>query len=156
MNNSNIVWKLPKNFKAPFKVFDTLVYDKRKIRKRIHLSNFFYIPIIIFIFFLKKINIKFIKYPEYFGHQNFDMEYFHRMGKKKKFFYIFVKNKIIVNEFLLHKHKKKLLILEFNNKFFKWIEGIDKISLRNFGLSIFDIIGYEYKKIQIINKLGNK
>ena len=52
MNNSNIVWKLPKNFKVPFKVFDTLEYDKEKIRKRIHLFNF-YIPIIIFIFFLK-------------------------------------------------------------------------------------------------------
>jgi hypothetical protein len=97
-----------------------------------------------------------MKYPEYFGHQNFDMEYFHRMGKKKKCVYIFVKNKIIVNEFLLHKHKKQLIILEFNNKFFKWIKGIDKISLRSFGLSIFDIIGYEYKKIQIINKSWEK
>ena len=152
MNNSNRVWILPKNFKAPFKVFDTLEYDKRKIKKIKNLNNIFYIPIILFIFFLKKINIKFIKYPEYFGHQNFDMEFFYRMGKKKKCIYIFVKNKIIVNEFLLHKHKKKLALLELNNNFFKWIEGIDKMSLRNFGLSIFDKIGYEYKKIQLINK----
>ena len=55
------------------------------------------------------------------------MEYFHRMGKKKNVFIFFVKNKIIVNEFY-YINIKKLLILEFNNKFFKWIEGIDKIS----------------------------
>ena len=139
MDNTNRIWKLPNNFKAPFKVFDTLRYDERKIKKT-QLSHFLYIPLIKFIFFLKKINVKFIKYPEYFGHQNFDMEYFYRMGKNQKCIYIFLKNKVIINEFLLNKHKTKLTIFEFNNKFFKCIESIDKISLRNFGSSIFDRI----------------
>lgn len=155
MNNSNKIWKLPNNFKVPFKVFDTLEYDKRKI-VRTKLTHLLYIPIILLIFFLKKLNIRLMKYPEYFGHQNFDMEHFYRIGKKQRCIYIFMKNKIVINEYLFQKHKNRLLIIQFSNKFFKLIENIDKISLRNFGLSIFDIIGYEYKKIQIIKKNWDK
>lgn len=102
------------------------------------------VPVVLLIKALRKINIYFHLYPDHFGHQSFDIEYFLRT-KLKRSFNIFLISSIIPNKFLYNKHKDLIFILTLSNWLYKKIKLLQNISITLTNKSIFVTESFEYK-----------
>lgn len=151
---SNIIWKLSKY--KPVRPYNQKYLDYKFLNDNTFFKHNFYVPFILIIFLLKKCGIKFYRYPDQFGHQNFDIEYFLREEISDFGIHIFILGVSVPNDFLYSKHKKLLNIVRLPKWLLKKIFAIDKFSKIKFGKSIFNGSEYVYKKIDIVKKDWDK
>jgi len=151
---SKVVWKLSEY--KPVRPYNQKYLDYKFLNDNTFFKHNFYVPFILIIFLLKKCGIKFYRYPDQFGHQNFDIEYFLREEISDFGIHIFILGVSVPNDFLYSKHKKLLNIFRLPKWLLKKIFAIDKFSKIQFGKSIFNGSEYVYKKIDIVKKEWDK
>ena len=122
----------------------------------LRVKDYLCVPIIFLFKFLKKININLRIYPELFGHQSFDIEYFLKTRPKRSID-IFICSSVIPNKFLYKKHKKLLFITVLPKSVFNIIKRFNKISLALSKKTIFSSVSFEYKWLYAAsNEWGTK
>ena len=146
---NKVKWNLNKF--RPVRPWDNKFFSKN-VKKKIDLRHNLYLPFVLFFLLLKKFGLKLRRYPDHFGHQNFDIEYFLREEIKEFGINIFFLGISVPNNFLLKKHKKLIIIVKTPKWLLKKLFTIEKVSKIKFRKSIFNGPEYVYKKIDIVKK----
>ena len=144
-------WKIVNNVKynlKPTKIFDTEEYRPDLKKKNIDFKFYLFIPFILIIYLLRIFKINLRLYPNQFGHQGFDIEYFLRIEKKKSLIDIFIVGPIVPNSYLEKKHKLIINMINVPERLFQYLQKLNKLSYSFFGRSIYKTFGYEYKRIR--------
>lgn len=103
------------------------------------------LPGLLVIHLLRLASIKVNVYPDHFGHQGLDIEYYLRTHEKQKRRCIYVFSNVIPNEYLLSKHRELLRIIKIPKKLYDYIRKVQKTSITTFGVSALPWVGFERK-----------
>jgi putative glycosyltransferase (TIGR04372 family) len=101
-------------------------------------------PLIALVKLLTHLGLDMIKYPDQFGHQAIDVEYFLRTKSRGRFRPVFLRSRHVANAFLLHKHCKHVHVLPLPPAVMRLVNLAEKLHIQTWGAPLFRTAALDY------------
>lgn len=104
-------------------------------------------PCILLVLMLKGIGIEIMLYPDHFGHQAIDVEYFLRTRKKRLNKPVYLCGNYVPNTFLFEKHRLLVHMVRLPAKAIQYVRAADKLCIRVWGRSLFHSVSLDHQML---------